>query len=251
MKHLYLDVTAGCAGDMLMGALYGLCPDRDAFLKAMDSLKLPGLSLRPEAAEDHGRQGVHMAVTFHGAEEAEQVHSHDHHNHHEHRTLSDVLARIAAFPLPAAVRKDAAAVYRLVAEAEARAHQAPVAAVHFHEVGMNDAIADVVGVSWLFHAIEPDAVTASVIAVGGGTVRCAHGELPVPAPATAYLLEGLPTVHGPAHRELCTPTGAALLRHFVTAFGPLPETEGPWSLGFGTRRFSTHCNAVAARLTGD
>lgn len=248
MKHLYLDVTAGCAGDMLLGALYGLCPDQAAFLRAMESLDLPGVAIRPEAVEDHGQPGIHMAVTFHGAEEEEgSAHGHPHH-HHAHRTLGDVLARIASFPLPEPVLKDACAVYRLVAEAEAHAHNAPVAEVHFHEVGMNDAIADVVGVSWLLHAIAPDAITASAIAVGGGHVHCAHGVLPVPAPATAHLLRGLPTVHGPADRELCTPTGAALLRHFAAGYGLMPREGGVCALGFGTKRFPTHCNAVTAWL---
>ena len=247
MKTLYLDVSAGCAGDMLLGALYQLCPDPEGFLAAMNALPLDGVSVRPEPVSDHGLAGVHMAVAFHGAEEGEGSHS-GHGHHHVHRTLGDVLEMIAAFPLPRQVAEDACAVYRLVAQAEARAHEAPVAEVHFHEVGMNDAIADVVGVSWLLHAIAPASVTASVIAVGGGTVHCAHGVLPVPAPATAYLLEGLPTIHGPADRELCTPTGAALLRHFASAFAPVPREDGHCALGFGTKRFPTHCNAVAARL---
>ena len=245
MKHLYLDVTAGCAGDMLLGALYGLCPDPEGFLRAMESLDLPGVSIRPEPVEEHGKTGIHMAVAFHGVEEGE---GHEHAHHHTHRNLQDVLARIAAFPLPRPVLEDACAVYRLIAAAEARAHDAPVAEVHFHEVGMNDAIADVVGVSWLLHTIAPDRITACPIAVGGGHVHCAHGVLPVPAPATSYLLEGLPTVHGPADRELCTPTGAALLRHFVTSYALVPREGGRWSLGFGTKRFPTHCNAVGARL---
>lgn len=245
--HLYLDVSAGCAGDMLLGALYGLCPDPDGFLRAMESLNLPGISVRPEPVEDHGQTGIHMAVAFHGAEEGEgSVHGHEH--HHVHRTLADVLEQIAAFPLPRPVTDDACAVYRLIAGAEARAHDAPVAEVHFHEVGMNDAIADVVGVSWLLHAIAPEWITVSPVAVGGGTVRCAHGVLPVPAPATAFLLEGLPTVRGPVDRELCTPTGAALLRHFATSFALVPREGSRPSLGFGTKRFPTHCNAVTARL---
>ena len=245
--RLYLDVTAGCAGDMLLGALYSLCPDQTGFLQAMNSLDLPGVSIRPESVTDHGKTGIHMSVAFHGVEEDEGSHG-GHEHHHVHRTLRDVLAKIAAFPLPQPVLEDACAVYRLVARAEARAHAAPVAEVHFHEVGMNDAIADVVGVSWLLHAIAPASITASVIAVGGGNVHCAHGVLPVPAPATAYLLEGLPTIHGPADRELCTPTGAALLRHFASSFAPVPRASGRCALGVGTKRFPTHCNAVTTWL---
>ena len=159
--------------------------------------------------------------------------------------IADIHGNYAALQ---AVLDDACAVYGLVAGAEARAHNTTPGEVHFHEVGTNDAIADIVGVSLLLHTLAPDGVTATQVAVGGGTVRCAHGELPVPAPATAALLEGLPTIHGPADRELCTPTGAALLRHFVTRWAPFPADGGTVGRGMGTRRFETHCNAVTARL---
>ncbi len=251
MKTLYLDVSAGCAGDMLLGALYQLCPDPEGFLAAMNALPLDGVSVRPEPVSDHGLAGVHMAVAFHGAEEGpDGPHGHHSHGHHRHvhRSLADVVALIRGLPLPEAVLDDACAVYGLVAGAEARAHNTTPGEVHFHEVGTNDAIADIVGVSLLLHAIGPDAVVATDVAVGGGTVHCAHGELPVPAPATAALLEGLPTVHGPADRELCTPTGAALLRRFVTRWAPFPAAGGTVGRGMGTRRFDTHCNTVAARL---
>lgn len=239
MKTLCIDASAGAAGDMLMGALYGLCPDPPAFLAAMNALPLPGIALRPEPRED----GVHMAVTFHGHEE-ECHHGHEHH-HHPHRTLADVLAMIRAFPLPAPVVEHACAVYETLAEAEAKAHGAPVAEIHFHEVGMDDAIADIVGAGFLLHELAPDAIICSPVAVGSGTVRCAHGELPVPAPATANLLKGIPTVPGPGHGELCTPTGAALLRHYVSRFERLPAPSGA-VYGYGSRRFETHRNAVGA-----
>ena len=253
MKTLYLDVSAGAAGDMLMAALYGLCPDPAAFLQTMNALALPGIHLQPQPVEDHGCTGIHMSVSFYGVEEApEDPHGHSHghhgHHHHEHRKLEDVLGHIRAFPLPAPVLDDACAVYRLIAQAEARAHGQPVAEVHFHEVGMNDAIADITGVCLLIHLLAPDRICATPVATGSGHVHCAHGVLPVPAPATAFLLEGLPTVPGPAACELCTPTGAALLRHFSGSFGPMPEGSGACARGMGTRRFPGHCNAVTARL---
>lgn len=238
MKTLFLDASAGASGDMLMGALYGLCPDRPAFLAAMNALPIPGLALCPEPMAD----GVHMSVTIHGREEG-----HDSHHGHSHRNLDDILSMIRSFPLPPAVLDNACSVYETLAGAESKAHGRPVAEIHFHEVGMDDAIADIVGVSLLLDGLLPDEVVCTPIAVGRGTVRCAHGELPVPAPATAHLLEGLPTVPGPGMGELCTPTGAALLRRFVNRFEPSPIPAGA-VFGYGSRRFSTHKNAVAACL---
>ncbi len=238
MTTLYIDASAGASGDMLMGALYGLCPDRDAFLAAMNALPLPGLALRPEPREG----GVHMSVTFHGRGEEECEHR------HTHRTFAAVLKMIGAFPLPPKVLGDARAVYALLAGAEARAHKAPVAEIHFHEVGMDDAIADIAGVSLLIATLAPDEIVCSPVAVGSGTVRCAHGELPVPAPAAAALLEGIPSFPGPGTGELCTPTGAALLRYFVKRFEALPA-PGALSLGYGSRSFGTRRNALGAWLS--
>ena len=238
MKTLYLDASAGASGDMLMGALYGLCPDRPAFLAAMAALPIPGLALHPEPRED----GVHLAVTLHGHEEGEHTgHS------HPHRTMAEVLATLRAFPLPPAVLDHACAVYEALAGAEAKAHGRPVAEIHFHEVGMDDALADIAGVSLLLDRLSPDEIVCTPIAVGSGTVRCAHGELPVPSPATANLLDGLPTVPGPGTGELCTPTGAALLRHFVRRF---EQVSAPATAvyGYGSRRFATHKNALGAWL---
>ena len=124
--------------------------------------------------------------------------------------------------LPEEVKAEVRAVYADIAEAESRVHGVPVEAVHFHEVGALDALADVAGVCLLMHLLKPEQVLASPVHVGSGQVRCAHGIVPVPAPATALLLEGIPMYSGSIRGELCTPTGAALLRHFVTKFGPMP-----------------------------
>lgn len=238
MKTLFLDTSAGASGDMLMGAVYGLCADRSAFLSTMNALPLPGIEVRPEPMED----GVHMSVTFHG--HGEETHCG---HRHSHRKLADVLDMIRAFPLPPAVLENACAVYEALAEAEAKAHGEPVSEVHFHEVGMDDAIADITGVSLLLDGLSPCEIVCTPIAVGSGTVHCAHGELPVPAPAAANLLEGLPTVPGPGTGELCTPTGAALLRHFVHRFETLTAPANA-VYGYGSRRFATHKNAVGAWL---
>ena len=130
---------------------------------------------------------------------------------------------IGGFDLPQAVRDRAMEVYGRIAQAESAAHGVAVGEVHFHEVGALDAVMDVTGVCYLMHLLAPEAVWASPVTVGSGTVRTAHGLLPVPAPATARLLEGVPVVSGDIAAELCTPTGAALLRAFAGGFGPMPE----------------------------
>lgn len=134
--------------------------------------------------------------------------------------------------LPEEVKTDIVAVYRLIAEAESHVHGKTVEEIHFHEVGTADAIADIAGVCLLMHMIVPQKVIASPIHVGSGNVHCAHGILPVPAPATAFILQGLPIYSGVIKGELCTPTGAALLKHFVTEFKEMPVMRTA-AIGYG------------------
>ena len=124
--------------------------------------------------------------------------------------------------VPEPVKEDILAVYDLIAQAESHAHGVPVTDIHFHEVGTLDAVADIAMVCLLMDRLSPDEVIASPVHVGSGQVRCAHGILPVPAPATAYILRDVPIYGGEISGELCTPTGAALLKHFVTRFGSMP-----------------------------
>ena len=155
---------------------------------------------------------------------------------------------IEGLPVSDTVRKNAVAVYRLLAEAESHVHGRPVEEIHLHEVGAMDAVADIVGVCLLMEAIAPDRVFASPIHVGSGQVRCQHGILPVPAPATAHILQGLPIYGGAVRGELTTPTGAALLRHFVTAFGPMPVMRlTAVGYGMGKKDFEA-ANCVRALL---
>ena len=265
----------GAAGDMLMAALYELLDDKAAFVDKMNALGLPGVAVQPRAASTCGIAGTHMAVTVNGAEEtepdaraanaaphphghdhghphdhdghdhghahgAEEGHSHDHsHDHpHHHATPGHIAGIIDRLPLPEQVRADARAVYDDIARAEAKAHGCPVGDVHYHEVGALDAVADVTGVCYALHLLGADRIVVSPIHVGSGTVRCAHGVMPVPAPATANLLAGVPTYGGSVQGELCTPTGAALLAHFAAQYGPQPvmmvEKVG---VGIGTKRF--------------
>ena len=160
--------------------------------------------------------------------------------------MEKVREQVDKLPLSDKVKQDVLSVYRLIAEAEAKAHDKPVEEVHFHEVGALDAIADITGVCLLMEKLAPDRVTASPVHVGSGQVRCAHGILPVPAPATATILKGIPTYGGQIRGELCTPTGAALLRHFVGGFTGMPVmTVSRIGYGMGTKDFAV-ANCVRA-----
>jgi uncharacterized protein (TIGR00299 family) protein len=259
----------GAAGDMLMAALLELVPDSEAFIARMNSLGLPNVRITYEPAVKCGIQGTKVRVyvgseeeTSHDAGPASMsAHTHDdhHHPHHEdggfghahlkthshegghvHYTYGDICTLIGGLGLPETVKSDALAVYRLLGDAEAAVHGVPIENIHFHEVGSLDAVADIVGCSLLFHMLGADSITASPIHVGSGFVRCAHGILPVPTPATAYLLQGVPICGGKVKGELCTPTGAAILKHFVKRFGDMepmcPEKIG---CGMGTKNYDT------------
>ena len=168
--------------------------------------------------EDHGHSHEH-------SHEHPHEHAHAHHGHHGHHHSgmqeTERLVR-ERLRLPHAVKEHVLAVYGLIAAAESHAHGVPVDEVHFHEVGTLDAVADVAAVCLLLDRLAPEQILASPVHVGSGQVRCAHGVLPVPAPATAHILRGAPIYGGEIRGELCTPTGAALLKHFVTSFGPMP-----------------------------
>lgn len=176
-------------------------------------------------------------------------HHHDHAHHHHHSSLHDIEHIVCDhLNLPEQVKQDVMAVYGLIAEAESHAHGVPVTEIHFHEVGTMDAIADITAACLLMNRIAPDQVIVSPVHVGSGQVRCAHGILPVPAPATAYILNGVPIYGGAVKGELCTPTGAALLKHFATRFGDMPvmRTEAI-GYGMGKKDFEV-ANCVRAIL---
>ena len=287
MKTLYIECNMGAAGDMLMAALSELLPDPEAFIARMNALGLPGVRFERQKTEKCGIIGTHIAVTVNGEDEHshdvagtgnrygghghshdhgqhhghlhddaeannpqlhEHVHEHEHEYHHHHASLHDICAIIEALDLPEAVKADSKAVYGRIAEAESKVHGRPVDHIHFHEVGTLDAVADVVGVCALMHEIAPEQVLVSPVHVGSGQVRCAHGVLPVPAPATALLLEGVPVYGGAIRGELCTPTGAALLVHFASDFGDMPAmTLEAVGYGMGTKDFPW-ANCVRALL---
>ena len=270
MNTLYLQCNMGAAGDMLTAALYELLPNREEFLHTLNHMGLPGVEFHAVPAQSCGISGTHMDVVVHGEREEsldhhhnndndndhdhhhhhdhEHEHGHEHHHHHHHTTLHDVEHLIGHLNLPAPVLEQARAVYHRLAQAESQAHGVEVDLVHFHEVGALDAVADVAAACYALYLLHPDEVVVSPVHVGSGMVHCAHGLVPVPAPATAHLLEGVPCYGGDIQGELCTPTGAALLTTFATRFGPMPpmvlEHTG---YGMGKKEFPA-ANCVRAML---
>ena len=214
MKTLYIDCGMGAAGDMLAAALLELLPDKREFLAQMNDLGLPGVEISAQRAVKCGITGTHFRVAIQGREEDE--------HHHAHSGLGQIHSLVEALPIPTMVKLDVLAVYRLIAQAESQVHGVPVEHIHLHEVGALDAVADITAVCLLLHRLNVEQIVASPVHVGSGSVCCAHGVLPVPAPATALLLQGIPSYGGEIAGELCTPTGAALLKHFVQKFGPQP-----------------------------
>ena len=240
MRTIYLDCGMGAAGDMLTAALLELMPNQDAFVEELNGLGIPGIRFTAEKCEKCGILGTHMKVTIHGEEE-------DSHHHH-HGCLADIRGIVSGLPLPTTVELDILAVYEEIAQAESHVHGVPVEHIHFHEVGTMDAIADVTAVCLLLHRLAPDKIIVSPVHVGSGQVRCAHGILPVPAPATAYLLRGIPIYGGSIDGELCTPTGAALLKHFATEFGQMPVMKVQ-AIGYGMgKKDFPRANCVRALL---
>ena len=236
MKTLYLDCAMGAAGDMLAAALLELLPEPEKVLAELNGLGIPGVVFRRESVVRCGVAGT--ALRAEAAEEhRHKGHGAGHEDHgHRHFTLGDVAGVIRGLPLGEKVRTDALGVYELIAGAEGAVHGESAAEVRFHEVGRPAAVAAVVAVCFLMDRLAPDKVAASPICAGTGHVRCAHGLLPVPAPAAAELLKGIPWYGGEKEGELCTPTGAALLRYFAGRFGEQPpmaiRAEGH---GMGTK----------------
>ena len=232
----------GAAGDMLCAALLELFPDPDAVVCELNGIGVPHVVFERSDSVKCGIAGTHLSVRIHGEEE----HEHTHAQHHAHSDLASIEAIVSGLAVSDAVKADALAVYRLIADAESHVHGRPVTEIHFHEVGTLDAIADVTAFCLLMEKLQPEQVLASPVHVGSGTVRCAHGVLPVPAPATAYILKDVPVYGGEIKSELCTPTGAALLKHFVSQFEPMPVMRvNAIGYGMGTKDFDT-ANCVRA-----
>jgi uncharacterized protein (TIGR00299 family) protein len=222
----------GAAGDMLMAALLELHNDPKDFLNRLNDIGIPNVTITSESAEKCGITGTHIKV---------KIKLHHHHNdcHNiehliEHLKISDI------------VKKNVLEVYKIIADAESNVHGVPVSQIHFHELGEMDAIADITGVCMLMEELAPELVLASPINVGSGQVRCAHGILPVPTPATAHILQNVPIYNDEIKSELCTPTGAALLKYFAKEFCKMPMlTVAKLGYGLGKKDFEK-ANCVRA-----
>ena len=252
MRTLYIDCGMGAAGDMLTAALLELMPNKDAFLHRMNHLGIPGVVVSAEKSVKCGITGTHFSVKVHDVEEDDHLHDHCHdhgHTHdHHHGSMDQIRSIVNGMPIPTMVKLDIMAVYNEIAEAESHAHGVPVDQIHFHEVGSMDAVADITAVCLLMHELNVDKIVASPVHVGSGTVRCAHGVLPVPAPATAYILKNVPVYGGKIQSELCTPTGAALLKQFVEAYGDMPTMKiSKIGYGMGKKDFE-RANCVRVML---
>ena len=256
----------GIAGDMLTAALISLFDDMEQKEKELNNLGIPNVEFVLEDSSKCGVLGKHMKVLVKGQEEMdseaaherEDFHNHEHNHehihesvhsdghsheheesHHHHNKLYDIEDIIENLNLSKEIKSDIREVFQLLAEAESKVHGEPISEIHFHEVGNYDAIADVAAVCYLMHELDVDKVVFSPINVGGGTVKCAHGILPVPAPATALLLEGIPSYESETIKsELCTPTGAALAKYFAFDFNSQPVmTVRKIGYGMGKKDF--------------
>lgn len=302
MKTLYLECNMGAAGDMLMGALLELIPDRENFLEKLNQAGIPGARVTVEKGIKCGITGTHVRVTVDGQEEYsldaepddyghhhlhgsghshdeasheehsqhshahnEQLHSHEGqfdkeylhsheghshqgHHHHGHTFLEDISRMIDKLSVDDKIKEDVKTIYGMIAEAESQVHGHPVSQIHFHEVGTVDALTDITGCAMLMRQLEPEKIIVSPVTLGFGQVHCAHGILPVPAPATALLLRGIPCMAGNIRGELCTPTGAALVKYYANAFGRMPEMViEKIGYGMGTKDFEA-ANCIRAIL---
>jgi len=287
-RHIHLDPLGGVAGDMMIAALVHAFPEHEPLMHAaVMACGLPdGWSsnvetytdgvlngrcfrvLGPDAQngpphhhhhhhtdhQNHHADHHHHHADHHHHHHDHHTHDHDHdHDHHPHATgrWADIRARLEAAPLAPGVRARAIAIFTLIAEAEARVHGKPIEDVTFHEVADWDSIADVVGAAALFEALGPDITWSSApLPLGSGLVETAHGALPVPAPATALLLSGLPVIDDGVPGERVTPTGAALMRHLAPLSArPIgPCTIAGIGIGFGTHRLPGRSNVLRALI---
>jgi pyridinium-3,5-bisthiocarboxylic acid mononucleotide nickel chelatase len=266
-RTLYLDCFAGASGDMLLGALLDCGLDFEYLKTALAKLGLAGYELSLTRADRSGisaaKFDVHL-LESHADEGAAHSHPHEHphdggvhtHSHahgdepHSHqRGLSEIKQLIAASALSAAVKERAQHIFQRLGEAEAKIHNLPIEAVHFHEVGALDSIVDIVGVCIGLEALQIERIIASPLHVGFGTFKCAHGIYPVPGPAATELLQGVPIYSKDIEGELVTPTGAAIIATLAESYGALPlikiERTG---YGAGTRTYPKFPNVLRAVL---
>ena len=281
MKTLYFQCDMGAAGDMIGAALLELTEDKEKYIKKLNKCGIPEVEYSIENVSRCGIYGTKLNVTVNGVEEGADghhhhqhdehdhydghdhhhhdehdhhdghdhehgKHEHDHGHHHHHASLADIEAIVEKLDISDKIKKDVMNIYTLIAEAESHAHNMPVTEIHFHEVGTMDAIADITAACFLIDKLDVDRIITGPVNTGSGQVKCAHGILPVPAPATAYLLTDIPAYQGEIKSELCTPTGAAILKYFSDDFGPMPAMKiKKTGYGMGSKEFEA-ANCIRA-----
>ena len=255
---LYFDCFSGASGDMILGALIDAGLPLEELRGALGSLALGDVRLHADRVSRSGIGATSFRVddgedpndhehTRRHHHDHDHSHDHDHdddHDHH-HRGLSEICAMVDGSALSAEAKARANRLFRRLAEVEADIHQMPVEDVHLHEVGAVDSIIDIAGAVYGLERLGIDRIVSSPLNVGSGTVRCEHGVMPVPAPATARLIEGVPAYSkGPAV-ELLTPTGALIISEYAHEFGPMPAMRvRQVGYGAGDRDFSEHPNVL-------
>jgi len=231
MKTLYFDCFAGASGDMILGAMVAAGVDPDFLRTQLSTLPVTGFSINFETVNRSG-----LSATYARVETAHE---------HKHRHLSGIKQIIEGSRLSDAVKQRAVQIFTRLAEAEARVHNEPVDHVHFHEVGALDAIVDVVGAAICFDALKIDRFVCSPLHVGSGMVKMAHGQFPIPPPAVAELLKGVPFYATEIKGELLTPTGAAIITTVSSEYGPIPQmTTEVTGYGAGTREYQDFPNVL-------
>ena len=235
MKTLYFDCFAGASGDMILGAMVAAGVDPNALREQLSRLNVDGFGINFETVDRSG-----LSATYARVETAHE---------HKHRHLSDIKRIIENSGVSDAAKNLSIQIFTRLAEAEARVHNEPVDHVHFHEVGALDAIVDIVGAAICFDLLKIDRFLSSPLHVGSGTIQMAHGRFPVPPPAVAELLKGVPFYSTDIQGELLTPTGAAIITTVCREFGPIPPMKTDVTgYGAGTRQYKDFPNVLRVML---
>ena len=247
-KMLYFECLSGISGDMTIGSLLDLGVDQDQFIKELDKLNLDGYHIHIAKKSKNGIFGTKFDVILDSDKSHDHSHGHDHSHEHEHahdhghshdhsqehdrshehshthdRNYKMIKELIISSTLNSKVKDTSIAIFDEVAKAEAKIHNVSIDDVHFHEVGAVDSIIDIVGTAILIDMLDVDVIYASPVHVGTGFVKCAHGKIPVPAPATLEILKDIPIYSKGIRSELVTPTGAAIIKVLATEFIDRPE----------------------------
>ncbi|SDC47222.1 MULTISPECIES: nickel pincer cofactor biosynthesis protein LarC [unclassified Candidatus Frackibacter] len=228
-RILYFDSLSGISGDMTIGALLDLGVDEDEFLEELKKINIDGYEIKVEEDKKKGITGINFDVIL----ADHDTHSQDNHNHHHaHRNLYDIEKIIDESELNEDVKELSRRIFKLVAQAEAVVHAKPIDKVHFHEVGAVDSIVDIIGAAICIDKLGVDKIYSSPLHVGTGFTKCAHGKIPVPAPATLEILKDVPIYSKGIKSELVTPTGAAIIKTLAQDFTTFPQMSVE-KIGYG------------------